>query len=337
MSAGHSYYKLIQKRLDRFNKDVSKAQEAEKPKSEDISVDSTEDFEEIKGPNFDDSISDRSFNPYQLKHWHKFALQSYFSKIEHVKPITKKYYNQILLEFIKFSPQIDPTDISNFMEFKFKLNPSHTEFKIPYSKTQTKYVNVIKRFVQNIYTMDPLKIKWEYYKNQPKFITDIIPKLTYDDIFYVYAALIKNGKIEDALILNFIYTYAINPYVVYTLAYEGIGDNGFITYWDFKLSSNVVKPLHKELLNDINLFKFYRKPNFLTQKENERESPNHTIIKGTFIFNVSPTNIFNRFKRKFGVKSLKVRFTPGDVIKLSKHISRQHDNDYYPKINECNE
>ena len=45
MSAGHSYNKLIQKRLDRFNKDISKAQEAEKPKSEDISVDSTEDFE----------------------------------------------------------------------------------------------------------------------------------------------------------------------------------------------------------------------------------------------------------------------------------------------------
>ena len=66
--------------------------------------------------------------------------------------------------------------------------------------------------------------------------------------------------------------------------------------------------------------------------ENEITCPNYTWIRGTFIFSITPSNIFNRFKRKFRVKATKLNFTPEDIIKLSKYMTRQHDSNYYKKI-----
>ena len=80
----------------------------------------------------------------------------------------------------------------------------------------------------------------------------------------------KEWKFKDPLILSFIYTYAINLYVIYILTYEGIKDNGFIEYLYFKLYSNVMKSLHKKIKNNINFKNNYRKPCFLNQKKNEK-------------------------------------------------------------------
>ena len=332
MSASSDYYKLIRLRLAKSKQAFQKENLSDNIQTDIDEANSDGNSCKLETEKSDISLSLINFKEDQLKKWHNFALQTYFTKISHIKPTTKKYYLQIILEFIRFSPEIDPEDIWNFMEYKFKLKQSDSEFNIPYSKTQSKYANAIRRFVQNIYTIDPLRIKCQYYKNKSRVAKEFPPKLTYQNIFEVYSTLISHKKIEDALILNFIYTYAINPYVIYTLTYEGIDENGFITYWDFKSSSNTVKPLHTELLNDIKLFKLLTSSTKKIDFVSERTSPNYTVIRGTFIFSVTPTNIFNRFKRKFGIKSMKLSFTPGDVIKLSKYMTRKHDSNYYPKI-----
>ena len=113
-----------------------------------------------------------------------------------------------------------------------------------------------------------------------KLLKKFPPKLTYKNIFEMYSTLISSGKIEDALILNFIYTYAINHYVIYTLTYEGIDESGLITYCDFKSSSNVIKPLHIELLNDIKMFKLLTSSEKKINVVNERTYSNYTVIKG---------------------------------------------------------
>ena len=94
------------------------------------------------------------------------------------------------------------------------------------------------------------------------------------------------------------------------LTYEGISDNREITYWDYKKTSFVTKELHKELLNDINYFKIYSEMKGMQSKDMQRSSEDEAIITGTFILNIKPTNLYNRFKRKFGNKLKWFRFTP---------------------------
>ena len=46
-----------------------------------------------------------------------------------------------------------------------------------------------------------------------------------------------------------------------------------------------------------------------------------TKIRGEFIINISPTNIYNRFHRKFGNNLKDFDLTPDDIIELSKYNS----------------
>ena len=194
MSASNSYYKLIRLRLEKSKQSLLNETSIDYIQSE-MNVSNIILHSNMLDSEKSNLSSTQSINKAdQLKKWHKFVLQSYFSKIAHIKPSSKKYYLQIILEFIRFSPEIDPEDISNFMNYKFKLINQNFEFKIPYSKTQTKYANEIRRFVQNIYSIDPLRIKCEYYKNQSKITKEFPPKLSYKDIFEMYSALISNGK-----------------------------------------------------------------------------------------------------------------------------------------------
>ena len=43
-----------------------------------------------------------------------------------------------------------------------------------------------------------------------------------------------NFQFQDALVLNLMYSLAIDPYVLYTLTYEGINNDREIKYWDYK-------------------------------------------------------------------------------------------------------
>ena len=97
-----------------------------------------------------------------------FAIENYFAKWKNIKPITRKDYAEIIKDFIKFSPKINPEDLEPFMVFKFKLSDKNSKFKIPFSKTEGKYASAIKRFLESIYTIDSLGIKIDYYKRRNK-------------------------------------------------------------------------------------------------------------------------------------------------------------------------
>ena len=137
------------------------------------------------------------------------------------------------------------------MIHKFKNLNHNSEFKHPYSKTEGKYASAIKRFLENIYTIDPLGIKISYYKRRSKTERNKPPKMTSSDLYRAYNELMTNFQFQDALIINLMYSLAIDPYVLYTLTYEGINNDGEIKYWDYKQKTFVCKQLHKELRNDI--------------------------------------------------------------------------------------
>ena len=101
---------------------------------------------------------------YNLRDWHVFVLKSYFSKLSSLKPIKIKKYKQVILDFIYFSSEINPEDLEDledFISFKFKQNLEEYEFKIPYSKTQGKYLDILKRFLNSISTCFQ-NIEFEY-------------------------------------------------------------------------------------------------------------------------------------------------------------------------------
>ena len=52
-----------------------------------------------------------------------------------------------------------------------------------------------------------------------------------------------------------------------------------------------------------------------------------TKIKGKFIIDASPTNIYNKFNRKFGNTISEFNFTPNDIIKASKLMQKQTQED----------
>ena len=58
--------------------------------------------------------------------------------------------------------------------------------------------------------------------------------------------------------------------------------------------------LYYELWSDINLIKGYQETENSQLRRTFRIMIDQTKIRGEFIINISPTNIYNRFHRKFG-------------------------------------
>ena len=94
--------------------------------------------------------------------------------------------------------------------------------------------------------------------------------------------------------------------------------------------------MSKELLNDLNYYKIYSKAKDLISKDIQRQSPHGKIIERTFIFTLSPTNIYNRFKRQFDNKLKWFKFTPHNIAQLSINKRREDENLKYVKLSNIN-
>ena len=90
---------------------------------------------------------------------------------------------------------------------------------------------------------------------------------------------------------------------------------------DYKSSTILTKVISRDLINNLNFFKAITKAKDIQSNDTERIAQDGAIIKGEFIFSISTTNIYNRFKRKFVNKLKWFSFTPRDVIDLSKYIT----------------
>ena len=103
------------------------------------------------------------------------------------------------------------------------------------------------------------------------------------------------GQYQDALIIHLIYFLSLDPYHIYSLAYDGIIDKNQIQYWDYKSSSMKTCYLYYELWSDINLIIGYQETENSQLRKTLRIMIDQTKIRGEFIINISPTNIYNRF------------------------------------------
>ena len=55
-------------------------------------------------------------------------------------------------------------------------------------------------------------------------------------VFNVYTFLITNGLIEDACILHIMFTLWLDPYDLYTLRFDDIGEDNSFQWWDYRAS-----------------------------------------------------------------------------------------------------
>ena len=135
--------------------------------------------------------------------------------------------------------------------------------------------------------------------------------------------LVCKGQYLDALIIHIIYSLTLYPYHIYSLTYDDIIDKNQIQYWDYKSSSMKTCYLYYELLSYINLIKGYQETKNCQLSKTLRIMINQTRIRGEFIINISPSNIYNRFHRKFGNSLKDFDLTPNDIIELSKYNSKK--------------
>ena len=130
------------------------------------------------------------------------------------------------------------------------------------------------------------------------------------------------GQYQDALILHLMYSLSLDPYHIYSLTFDGIINMNQIQYWDYKSSAKKTCFLYYELWSDINTIKQYQEKENNQVRQTLRVMIDKTTIRGKFLISISPTNIYNRFHRKFGNSLKDFDLTPNDIIKLSKYNSQ---------------
>ena len=246
---------------------------------------------------------------------------------------TKKGYLKMIYDFIIFSPDIDSEDLENFMEHKFKITPLNSQFKTPYKGTQAKYAIILKRSLKRIYTIDDIDVKVSHYRKKIKNGKEMYHKVTHQDVFKAYEELSSLKQYQDAVILHAMYALSLNPYSIYLLTYEGIKEGQIIEYWDHKSSKTMTIDITYELLNDLNFYSIYTNSLNIMIRDTFRKSPDGAIITGTFIFTLSPTNIYNLFKWQFGNKLKWFKFTSLNIVQLSKHRRKTELQGLSPKLN----
>ena len=151
-------------------------------------------------------------------------------------------------------------------------------------------------------------------------------------MFLELAGTYQRKPIQDAVIICTMYALALDPYSLHLLIYEGIINDKARQYWDHKTSKLKNIAINQDLLTDLNYFKLYSN-NFDTNcKEQIRNALYGTSLKGTFILNLSPTNIYNRFKIEFGDKLKWFNFTPLNIIQLSQYRVKISQKDFIPAL-----
>ena len=123
---------------------------------------------------------------------------------------------------MEYSPDLNPEDLKHFKKFKFKNSDRNWEFKHPYYGTQAKYASTIKRFLQIVFTTDPIKVKIKHYKLKRNNTAEILTKMDYKDVIKAYGELSKLGQYEDAVIIPAMHILTLDLYALYMLTYEGI-------------------------------------------------------------------------------------------------------------------
>ena len=260
---------------------------------------------------------------------HYESIKSYLSTLNHLQQSTLTDYAQTIVKFLCFSPNCRLEDFENYLKFKSCVSKVDHNEELKIKGNLIKHYTIVKKYLEFVHNQEIASHKVEHYKKPEDVEVYPYPLLTKEEVFWNYQQLIKHNKYEDAVLLHLMFTLGLTPYTISLLTFESLTDHKTVKYFDHKARAVTEINLTNVLQNELNYLKIYRaKLNDLSQDE-ERKSLDGTIIKGTFIFRDSPTNIRNKFARNFGGILSNFDITPRNMAIISRYYKRVGENNLY--------
>ena len=247
------------------------------------------------------------------------SIKFFFSTLPDINFTTKIQYAQIINELLNFSSDCDLNEYFSFLKFKSGISDTNDSKEFVIEGTLIKYSHVLKRYLHHIHNKEVVPVKINYCNKPFKVPVNTIPRILTKEVFECYQKLIDKDKVEDAVLLHTIYELGLEPYRISLLMWSSLANDKTMKYFDHKLREIIVVKISNELYSDLIYLKQRKALKNIQKDYDKRYSLDGTTFIGGFIFSSKPTEIFNKFKRRFG-GALKIHeIIPKDLVILSKY------------------
>ena len=317
MNSNSKYYKSIYERFQNSSNkqiiDQNSKLAQEKSNNEDESDDKLDDayFSMFK------EVLKNTREAKLLRKIHDEMFDIYINKLTYVSYDTAKSYSKMISEFVMYSPEICPDDLTTFLKNKIKLSKRRGTFKSQLQGTSLKYYRCIDGFLRRVYDSG-------YSVLYPKYVESIKPELKSQDNFPTILEvtnanieLMNMKKFEDALVIHLMYSLNINLETIVLLTFDSIDCENNIKFLDTLEEKYTEVKLNENLMRDIIFFKKIRSENKTRDNSQFRCYKDKAVIIGDFIISNSTTAIYNRFTRCFGGKLKWFKFSSYQILQLS--------------------
>ena len=136
--------------------------------------------------------------------------------------------------------------------------------------------------------------------------------------------LIDWSRFEDAIILYLMYNLAISPRTIFYLLFDNLNSQKFLKYYDWDYDIFKETQISTDLYNDLKFFQRYQTMKMKNRHNDTRITKSGLELKGNFIVNHTPKNIYMHMKRQYGRKLTWFIWTPKLIIRSSIHNKINH-------------
>ena len=253
-----------------------------------------------------------------LRKIHDEMFDTYVKNLDYINLDTAKAYSKMISEFIMYSPGVNPDDLELFLKKKFSITNNGRNFKSKLKGTPLKYYRCIEGFLKIIFSGEYSSLNPEYLQSSSEISSKkkIFPSVL--EVVNAYVELMNLKKYEDATIIHLIYSLGINLETLVLLTFDSIDDENNLTYFDTLSLKYVTVKINENLKRDILFLKEVNLANNLKTNEEFKCYKDKAVIMGKFMILATPSAIYNRFARNFGGKLKWFRYSPDQIIALSK-------------------
>ena len=148
--------------------------------------------------------------------------------------------------------------------------------------------------------------------------------LTKKEVKKAYKSLIQLKQYDDALLIQLMYSFALDPDTLCMLKYGNVDSDGVLSYRNCKTNKNKrIKLDNKTIAFILFLIEFKGKdhPYF---KVTERKSRSGYVDEGIFMINIKISHVYRKFRNNFNGLLDWPCVTPEKVIKINH--DRVHKN-----------
>ena len=233
--------------------------------------------------------------------------------------------NQILtkttISFSKISKQfsslLSPDALEEFLNLKFKSKTKNSKCKKTNSIGFHKSSEFLKRFLFNTYLLPK-----GFFDNICEF-SDLDESSDHAacsmkmDVKRAYRELIGLKIYDDALLIQLLYSFSLNPATLCMLTFENVDKEGILHYKDFSLNSQHKIRLDEKTIEFTLFLINYKGKDHPYFKRTQRKSQNGEIFEGIFMLSVCCSQAYKKFKSQFNGRLKWFNLTPNKIFNLN--------------------